>query len=195
MVQPQMGSMTRWFLTLLIGGSLALSGCSLALSGPGPDRPRSKPPQCDTSKGLVFVDALVASTLGIVAVSVASNNGGEAILPLLGAGVFVASAIHGNNVVNECNREIGNYQSELAAAAPDPDAEPRQPLIAPRPAMAPAGPAMVAMQPATALPSQPPPQVRPPPTQPQPQPQAQPAPPPPQAADNEPWAAFWKEAP
>lgn len=183
MVQPQMGNMTRWFLTLLTGGSLALSGCSLALSGPSPDRPRSKPPQCDTSKGLVFVDALLASTLGIIAVSVGSNNGGDAILPVIGAGVFVASAVHGNNVVNECNREIGNYQSELASAAPDPDAAPRQPFIAPR---AP----VVAMQPAVTLPSQPVVQSAPPPPAP-----AQPPPPKPEPASNEPWAQFWKEAP
>ena len=194
--------MTRWFLTLLVGGSLALSGCSLALSGPSPERPRMKAPQCDTSKALVFVDALVASTLGIVAVSVGSNNGSEAILPLVGAGVFVASAIHGNNVVNECNREIGNYNSELASATPDPDAEPREAIVAPRqPGMAPPA---VAMQPTLAAQSQPAPlpmQPPPPPAAPQPappppqsQPQSQPQPQP-QPASSEPWAAFWKEAP
>lgn len=184
MVQPQMGTMTRWFLIVLASGSLALSGCSLALSGPSPDRPRSKPPTCDTSKGLVFVDALLASTLSIVAVSVASNNGGEAVLPLIGAGVFVASAIHGNNVVNECNREIGNYNSELAAAAPEPDAEPRQAFVPPRPPVV--APPAVAMQPVVAPP--PPPAVQPPP----------PAEPPeqkPEPAAAAPWAAFWKEAP
>jgi len=177
-----MGTMTRWFLTLLTGGSLALGGCSMALSGPSPDRPRSKPPQCDTSKSLVFVDALVASTLGIVAVSVGSNNGGEAILPLIGAGVFVASAIHGNTVVNECNREIGNYQSELASERPlppGPDVEPVRPVVALRPPPQP--------------PSPPPPQPPLPPQSQQPPP-PQPTPPP-QTSSGEPWAAFWKEAP
>src|SRR6185312_12108146 len=124
-------------------GSLALSGCSLALTGPSPDRPRNKPPQCDTSKGLVFADALIAGTLGIVAASVGGNNGGEAVLPLIGAGVFVASAVHGNNVVNACNRELGNYNAEQLAAdsPPLPDDPPRPPVVA--------------MQPAVSLPSQP----------------------------------------
>ncbi|HSN28224.1 MAG TPA: hypothetical protein VLT45_18185 [Kofleriaceae bacterium] len=172
--------MTRWFLLLL-------SGCSMALSGPSADRPRGKPPQCDTSKGLVVVDGLVATTLGIVAASVAaSNNGGAAVLPLLGAGIFTASAIHGNNVVNACNREMTNYDSELAAARPPlPDEEPRS--IEPRQPM-------VAMQPAVALPSQPPLQPRPP-LQPQPQPQPAPQQQQPQEAAAEPWAAFWKETP
>ena len=189
MVQPQMGTMTRWFLILL-------SGCSMALSGPSPDRPRSKPPQCDTSKSLVFVDALLASTLGIVAVSVASNNGGDAVIPLIGAGVFVASAVHGNNVVNECNREIGNYNSEqLASGAPDPDADTRQAIVAPRAPLV--GPPAVAMQPTVATQPQPQP---PPPQQPQPQPQPQPQSQPqpqtePQPSNNQPWASFWKEAP
>ncbi len=177
MVRPQMGTMMRWFLCVVTGGAM-LSGCSLALSGPSPDRPRNKVPQCDTSKGLVVVDGLIATTLGIVAASVAaSNNGGAAVLPLLGAGVFTASAIHGNNVVNACNREMGNYESEVAAARSPlpPDEEPR--------------PAAVAMQPALALPSQPQPQAPP-----QPQPQAPPAPPTHEAAA-EPWAAFWKETP
>ncbi len=169
MVRPQMGTMTRWFLILL-------SGCSMALSGPSPDRPRAKPPQCDTSKGLVVVDALVAGTLGIIAASVASNSGGAAVLPLIGAGVFTASAIHGNNVVNACHRDFESYDAELAARAPLPAEEPRPPAVA--------------MQPAVALPSQPAPAL-----------QQQPPPPPPPSerprptTSSEPWAAFWKETP
>lgn len=179
--------MTRWFLVSLTGCSIALSGCSMALSGPSPDRPRMKAPQCDTSKGLVVADALIAGTLGIVAASVASSNGGAAILPLIGAGVFTASAIHGNNVVNACHRDFESYDAELAARAPLPAEEPREPVVA--------------MQPAVALPSQPQPQVQqppplPPPPQRQPQAESQPQPPPQQEATaSDPWAAFWKETP
>jgi outer membrane biosynthesis protein TonB len=194
---------SRWFLNLLLGGSLALSGCSMALSGPSPERPRGKAPQCDTSKSLVFVDALIAGTLGIVAVSVGSNNGGEAVIPLIGAGVFVASAVHGNNVVNECNRDVESYDAELASMRPlppNPDAEPPRPVVAMRPPMAP--PQMQPSpppQPQTPSqpPSQPPWQPQPQP-QPQSQPQSQPQPQPqpqPQASSSEPWAAFWKETP
>jgi outer membrane biosynthesis protein TonB len=200
MVQPQMGCMTRWFVTLLLGGSLALSGCSMALTGPSPERPRGKAPQCDTSKGLVFVDALLASTLGIVAVSVGSNNGGEAVIPLIGAGVFVASAIHGNNVVNECNRDLANYDSEMASLRPlppDPDGEPKRPVVAmqPRPVVAMQPPSQPQMQPPSQPQMQPPPQQQPPP-QPPPPAQQQPEPPPQaQPSSREPWAAFWKETP
>jgi hypothetical protein len=194
-----MRRVSRWFLILL-------PGCSMALSGPSPDRPRNKPPQCDTSKGMVFVDGLMAGTLGIVAASVASNNGGEAILPLIGAGVFAASAIHGNNVVNACNREMTNYDSELAAGRPPlPDDEPSRPVVAMQPAVAmpsqPIAPPLQPPQPQLQL--QPPPQQQPPPQPPQPPPpQAQPR----QQAEassearagersDSPWAAFWKESP
>lgn len=189
MVQPLMGTMTRWFLTLVTGGTLALAGCSMALSGPSPDRPRNKPPQCDTSKGLVFVDGLIASTLGIVAASVASNNGSEAIIPLLGSGVFLVSALHGNSVVNECNRENANYNAELAAAS-DPEAAPRAPMVAvqPRyeqpPVVQP--PPVVRSAPPVMQPA--PPVAQPPPPVPEPKPQ-------PAASSSEPWAAFWKESP
>lgn len=196
MVQPQMGTMTRWFLTLLTGGALALSGCSMALSGPSPDRPRNKPPQCDTSKGLVFADALIASTLGIVAASVASSNGGEAILPLIGAGVFVASAVHGNNVVNACNREIGNYNSEVLAAAPDPDVAPSRHVVAAMPPAMSPPPPVVEAPPPVVQPAAPVVQSAPPQPQPRPQPQPQPEPrQQPEPSSSEPWAAFWKESP
>ena len=48
--------------------------------------------------------------MAIVAVSVAGGTGGgdAAIAPVLVGGLFAASAIHGNNVVNACNRELGN---------------------------------------------------------------------------------------
>ena len=174
MVRPQMGSMTRWFLVLL-------SGCSMALSGPSPDRPRYKAPQCDTSKSMVVIDSLIAATLGIVAISVASSNGGAAILPAIGGGVFAASAIHGNNVVNACHRELANYDGEIASAQlpANPDAPPARPPI-------------TAMQPAVALPSQP---VEAPPPQPPQVRQEQPPQPAPHSSSADPWAAFWKEAP
>jgi hypothetical protein len=207
-----MGTMARWFLLLL-------SGCSLAISGPSPDRPRNKPPTCDTSKGLVALDAVVAATMSVIALSLATgNNGGEAVAPVLVGGIFAASAIHGNNAVNACNREQANYESEMAAnrtpAGPEePPLPPERPSLPPdRPDLRIAAPGAgrIAMQPAVSLPSASgplPPQQLAPPQQPVQQQQPQPQPQPPQQqpapakaaaaspAADEPWPAFWKEVP
>jgi len=178
--------MARWFLLLL-------SGCSLAITGPSPNRPRNKAPTCDTSKGLVALDGVLAATMSVVGLSVAAgNNGSEAIAPLIVAGIFTASAIHGNNEVNACLREQGNYESEMASRTPLPD-ESERPVVA-APGAAPGAPGF-AMQPAVSLPSatgpMPPQQLQPP----SPPPQQQQAPAPrPEPAD-EAWAAFWKEVP
>ena len=190
MVRPLMGTMARWFLLLL-------SGCSLAITGPSPDRPRTKAPTCDTSKGLVALDGVLAATMSMVGLSIATgNDGSAAIAPLIVAGLFTASAIHGNNEVNACIREQTNYESEMAARAPLPD-ESERPTVAAQGAPA------IAMQPAVSLPSASgppvpqqlaPPAPAPPQQQPQPRAQQQPPAPRPEPADDA-WAAFWKEVP
>ena len=153
-----MGSMARWLLLLL-------TGCSLTLSGPDPNRPRSKQPTCDTSKTLVALDGVMTGTLAIIAVAAASNNeGGAAVAPGLLAAAFLGSAIHGNNVVDACHQDFEAYDQAMAAQEIVP-----------------------ALQP----PPQPPPQPQPPP----PPPQQQPEPPPAPRVASDPWQAFWREVP
>ena len=45
------------------------------------------------------------------------------------AGLFTASAIHGNNTVNACIREQTNYESEMASRTPLPDMSRTTPKI------------------------------------------------------------------
>ena len=181
-----MGSMAvRWLL-------LILTGCSLTLSGPDPNRPRNKLPVCDTSKSLVALDGVLAATMGIIAAAAASSNdGGAAVAPALFGAVFVASAIHGNSEVNACHREMENYDAMMAARETVPeDVPPPKPVERPV-AVAPPG-----MQPPPQpepQPQEPPELQEPPQPPPQPQPRAQPQPPPAPAGDR--WQAFWREVP
>jgi hypothetical protein len=153
--------MARWFLLLL-------SGCSLTLSGPDPNRPRNNRPACDTSKALVALDGALAATAGLIAIGLASSDeGGAAVAPALVGSAFLLSAVHGNSTVDACHREMDSY-----ASSPVPLPEPQ---VAQQPVVQPA-----------AMPVMPPP----PPVTP---PQVQPAPPPPPANDR--WSAFWREVP
>lgn len=165
-----MGTMARWFLLLL-------TGCSLTLSGPDPNRPRNKPPACDTSKALVAIDGVLAATMGIIAVAVASNNdGGAAVAPALFGTAFVASAVHGNNTVNACQRDLESYDQAMAARDIEAPQRPEPPAAAqPSPQDEPAPP-------------EPPPQA---------QPAQQPSPPAqvPAQSSGDRWQAFWREVP
>ena len=185
MVRPLMGTMARWFL-------LILSGCSLAISGPSPDQPRNKPPTCETSKTLIALDGVFAATMAVIALGVAGgNNSSDAIAPALFGTLFAVSAVHGNSLVNDCNREHANYDSAMAAHALPPDENEENPVIAAR------GAPGIAMQPAVALPSAsgpPVPQQLAPPPQQAPAPAPRPAPAA-TAPSDEAWAAFWKEVP
>jgi hypothetical protein len=159
------------------------TGCSLALSGPDPQRPKNKAPECDTGKGLVTIDGLVAGTLGITAAALAgsSSSGTQsaALVPALFGAVFVASALRGNGVVNDCREAMADYTGD----------EPRPPIDAPRPQLAsikvkkPTPPTV----PSPAAPPPPPPPASAPPP---PPPPAQPA-----AASADAWSEFWKEVP
>jgi hypothetical protein len=179
--------MARWLLLLL-------TGCSLTLSGPDPNRPRTKAPTCDTSKSLVAVDGVLTATMSIVALAAAGNdNESAAVAPALLAAAFLGSAIHGNNVVNACQRDMESYDEALAAqetlGAPRP-----QPAYQPPPqSQAEPGPQLAAQ-----LQPQPPTQLHaPPPAQPRPQAPSESQPPPPDqsrpAGDR--WSAFWREVP
>lgn len=165
-----MGSMARWFLLLL-------TGCSLTLSGPDPNRPRTKQPVCDTSKSLVALDGVMAATMAVVGVAAAgSSNSSSAVVPALLSALFIGSAIHGNNIVNECHREMENYDQVMAARDIEP---PVRPPLGP--------PGMAAPQPA--------PQPEAPPSAEEPEPQPAQAPAPAAQPSNDRWSAFWRELP
>jgi hypothetical protein len=175
----------RW----LVLASLTLAGCSLALSGPDPNRPHNKAPQCDTGKGLVALDYVLAAGMGVTAIALGSSNnsGGAVVVPVLAGVAFVAAAVHGNSVVDSCRKEMNEYAAES-------DAPPEPPPRIPPPRV----PAVAASTPPPAPP--PPPRPRPQPEpeqQQQQQPQQQPAhePPPPAKDKDDPWASFWKETP
>jgi hypothetical protein len=102
-----METMVRWLLVI------ALSGCSLTLSGPDPDRPRNKAPTCDTRKGAVVGDGVLGTTLALTGIGIATNDGGDsAVVPLLLGAAFLASAVHGNGVVDDCRVEVAAFDAQ-----------------------------------------------------------------------------------
>jgi hypothetical protein len=111
---------------------VALAGCSFSLSGPDPQRPARQVPRCDTGKGLVLTDGLIATTAGIAATSLALDNNVVAILPAVIGAVFIGALIHGNNAVDDCRRENEKYVAELDGTKAPVVADPPQD-IAPAP--------------------------------------------------------------
>jgi hypothetical protein len=103
--------MTRWLVLLGL-----FAGCSFSLSGPDPNRPRGKSPDCSTGKTSVVVDGLFAAVSGVLAISLASqsNSGAAAVAPLAVGALFTGAAIHGNSVVNDCRRANMEYYAETA---------------------------------------------------------------------------------
>ena len=163
----------RWGVARsLLLACLCSTGCALTLQGPAEHRPRNKPPECDTGKGLVTLDTITGVGLSVLALGLASSNndGGPAAVSALVAASFFGSAIHGNNNVNECRKAMLDYGSEAPIEAPPPPL-PVQP-------MTPIAIAPISQRPPVVAPA-----ATPPP----------PPPPPPQ--DSSPWSEFWKEAP
>lgn len=113
----------------------AVAGCSFALSGPDPNRPASRVPECDTGKGLVGLDGLIGGTLAVSGLALLGNDeaAGAAITGLLGV-AFIASAVRGNTAVNECRGAIAEFHTRPYDPGPE---EPRladeRPVRAPRP--------------------------------------------------------------
>jgi len=185
----------------------ALAGCSLSLDGPDPQRPKSKPPECDTGKGLVTLDAVVGTgfTLGGV-IGIDNGSAEAAAIPLVIGGFFLLAALHGNNTVNACRNAMAVF-AEQGVPEPAPRMTTRRAAAKQRPPVEPAPDP----EPEPAVADDPPP---PPPPQPPQQPQQQPAPPappvkpaakvapltvprppPPPADAADPWRDFWKELP
>lgn len=183
--------MPRWVLAFIL-----LSGCAFSISGPPPDRPRNQIPKCDTGKGLVALDGVMATTSGIVAMAFVANDlGAAALLPLAIGAVYLGGAIHGNKAADECRVAMDEFESSIAArdtlrvidneneGQPYPrraavDAQPLPPIpVQPPPQQQPVAPP-------------PQPQQQPPPQQPQPKaPAKQPAP----KQDDDDWGDFWRE--
>lgn len=147
---------------LLIG----LSSCSFALSGPDPLRAARVRPTCDSGKGLVAFDSVLAGGLATSALAIEGSGGGTAaIAPALLAAVFLGSALRGNRVVEDCRTAQVAYASE--AEPPLDDRSASAPV-----AREPAAPVVELPVVTPAIP-----------------------PPPPAPARGDRWAAFWKVLP
>ncbi|MBA2539618.1 MAG: hypothetical protein H0V17_08290, partial [Deltaproteobacteria bacterium] len=65
--------------------AFALGACSLSITAPVRDRKRNQLPVCDTSKGLVAIDALAAVGFGVGGLAALSEDEGTGALALVGA--------------------------------------------------------------------------------------------------------------
>ncbi len=180
-------------------------------------------PKCDTGKGLVVLDGVMAATAGVVALSLAGENESSlALLPLGIGALYVGGAVSGNTKVNKCRQAMADYEDYLAAretlpagAVPparddnDDDDGKRVPrrtaLPAPEPAsqtLTPAAPTTLATRQPAQVPVAPQPQAVPPPAPAQPvaatpapaaKAPARPAKPAPKQAADDDWSDFWRE--
>jgi hypothetical protein len=157
--------------------AFALGGCSIALSGPQPNRPRGELPKCDTGRGAVAVDGITAGLLGVGGLSqLGAENGNRTAGGLLvaAAALYGLAALHGDSATSQCRKAMDQFANEQRVPDPD-DARPRIVTPTPIPTAQPA----VMTQPAAPEPE---PVVA--------QPTAAPKP-----TNNDPWAEFWREAP
>lgn len=136
--------MSRSLLAALVSSSL-LGGCAFSLSGPDPSRPRNRAPECDTSKGLVVLDGLMATAMGVATLALVNEpEPGIALLPLTLGAVYLGGAVKGNSAVNKCREATNEYQGaetarDTLANMDDPyDDEPLPAPRNPRPAPVPA---------------------------------------------------------
>jgi hypothetical protein len=73
-------------------------------------------PKCDTGKGMVVLDGVMAATAGIVAVSLAGDTEpAVALLPMSIGAIYAAGALRGNSNVNKCRAAMAEYESYAAA--------------------------------------------------------------------------------
>ncbi|HEY5923344.1 MAG TPA: hypothetical protein VIV11_16810 [Kofleriaceae bacterium] len=166
-------------------------------------------PKCDTGKGMVALDGVMAGVSGLVALSLAGETEpAVALLPLAIGSIYVAGAIRGNSNANKCRAAMGQWENYMTAretlppgvdVANRPQMPPmrppahQQPIDAepdegPPPMVAPPAPGMAPVPPPVAAPAA---QQQPPPAPARP-PQGRPAPPPKPAPDDD-WSEFWRE--
>jgi hypothetical protein len=173
-------NVARWFVLACV----CTTGCSLALSGPHAKPPRNEPPQCDTGKGVVTLDAIAGVGFGITAAAMAGSNtnSSAAFIPAAVAAAYFGAALRGNGVVNDCRKAMEEYSAPPPASAPPSYGEetPMRSLAHAR--LAPT-PAVVMPQPQLQPPQPESPQPEPPPSQPAT----------PSSAGGDPWVDFWKE--
>lgn len=185
--------MSRWFVVMTL-----LAGCGFGLDGPDPQRPREQMPKCDTGKGAVVVDGLMATVATIVALSlVANDEPAGALIPAGIGAAYIGGAVHGSRAVDECRKSMDDWSQMIAAReqlreqGPPGGHEEQDPRPRVKPPM---NPSVVpppppdeqpdeAPPPSEVAPVAPPPQVK--------QPPAKKAPPPPPSGDE--WSDFWRE--
>lgn len=216
-VSPFARVVESWCRSLAVLALTSVTGCSLALSGPGANRPRDRAPQCDTGKGLVALDGVVGSVLATGAlVAVTDDESSLALVSGLLAVAYLGAALRGNSNVNECRTALAAYDGERHGEHDEERAPTRLSVRGPAsPAPAPLPPGYV--QPQTGGAASPPPPVVTPPVPPVAPPPPPPSPPPvatptvapqrpgPRTTPNVPrkpaeegpsdWRDFWKEIP
>jgi hypothetical protein len=108
---------------------ICVGGCSFGLSGPDPNRPATTAPACDTSKGLVTVDALTAVATGVIGLaSLSGHENGVGGGMLLTSALYGAAALHGNGAVDRCRAAFREYEVAMTNLASE-----RGPAIAAKP--------------------------------------------------------------
>jgi hypothetical protein len=192
--------MHRLLVALLLG-----SGCAFGIKAPDPDRPRSQPPVCDSSKGAVALDGLMAGVAGLITIALVEDSPGGALIPAGIGALYLGGALKGNSNANKCREARAEYESYVAAREtldvprrPPPVEDVAVSEIAARPVVAPvvapaapAAPHTAAVvappTPAVSMPVAPAPAPTAPvraPTKPQPPPKAEP---------EDDWSTFWRE--
>lgn len=109
--------MPRPALALIL--AVAASGCSLSISGPPPNRPKGEFPKCDTGKGLVALDSLMAIGFGIGGLAALSEDQGTGAIALVGAALFTAAALHGSSQADKCRAALDQYAKETSTPRDD----------------------------------------------------------------------------
>jgi len=177
-------------LAVILG--LALGACSLSLDGPDPQRPRSKPPECDTGKGLVALDVVVGSGFALGGLAVLDNGGAESsAIPLAISGLYLLAALHGNNTANACRSAMAEFTDRATLEPPRTATRPPRVKQQPAPAAPPQAQPQLDDDAADDAPLQPAKQQPPPPA---PASAKQAPAPKPEPSDDR-WRDFWKELP
>lgn len=125
-----MESMSRWLLAAVV---LGCWGCAFSLDGPDPQRPRNRVPRCDTSKGLVGLDGVMATAFGVTTLAVAAEGEPAAALIPLGIGaLYLGGAVAGNRAVDACRKALEDYDQSYDGeryAITDDDEDDDKPVI------------------------------------------------------------------
>lgn len=173
---------------------IMISGCSLALTGPDPLRASNVAPQCDSSKGLVATDWVLAGIAATIALSALGEDAGElAAASALTSVAFIASAARGNGVVNKCRQEIASYSPPRPEVDDDGEVARRPRTVEDPYDQAAERPARRIVTPRAPAPRPPP--ATTPPTPPSAPTAAKPASTPAQPTFDDEWADFWTEVP